>query len=123
MNIDAVVEKEHLRKLPDFKVGDTVRVEFLIREAGKERVQAFQGIVIRKRGEGVSQTFTVRSIFQGEGVERIFPLHSPLIKKLTVVREGDVRRAKLYYLRGKVGKASRVKLKRTKKLKNEKKAG
>lgn len=98
-------------KIPDFKPGDTIKVSWRIHEEGKERIQPFEGIVIAIKGAGISKTFTVRKIAsQDIGVERIFPLHSPNIQKIEVVRRGKVRRAKLYYLREKVGKkATRVK--------------
>ncbi len=88
----------------DFRPGDRVRVLWKIREGDKERIQRFEGVVIRKRGEGVNKTFTVREVFQGYGVERIYPLYSPNLVKVEVLRKGKVRRAKLYYLREKVGK-------------------
>jgi len=98
--------------IPQFSVGDTVRVHFRIVEGEKERVQVFEGDVIaRKKGTGPNATFTVRRVVKGEGVERVFPLHSPRVEKVQVTREGSVRRAKLYYLRDRVGKASRVKAK------------
>jgi large subunit ribosomal protein L19 len=99
------VEKEYLKERPDFSVGDTVRVH----ASGKERVQVFEGIVIAKKGGGINETFTVRKVSYGVGVERVFPLHSPLVKKIEVKRKGDVRRAKLYYLRERLGKAQNVK--------------
>ena len=103
------IRHENLRTdLPDFNVGDTVRVEFLIVEGGKERVQAFTGTVIARSGGGVDETITVRRVSHGIGVERIFPLHSPRLVKIEVTRRGRVRRAKLYYLRDRVGKAARV---------------
>ena len=95
--------------LPPFRPGDTVRVNVRVREGDKERLQAFEGVCIARRGSGVSATFTVRKISNGIGVERIFPLHSPMIGDLTVVRRGQVRRAKLYYLRNLTGKATRIK--------------
>jgi large subunit ribosomal protein L19 len=99
-------------QIPQFNVGDTVRVHFRIVEGEKERVQVFEGVVIsRKGGEGPAARFTVRRVAFGEGVERVFPLHSPRVEKVDVTREGQVRRAKLYYLRDRMGKASRVKAK------------
>ena len=95
--------------LPPFRPGDTVRVNVRVREGDKERLQAFEGVCIARRGSGVSATFTVRKISNGIGVERIFPLHSPMIGDLVVVRRGQVRRAKLYYLRNLTGKATRIK--------------
>ncbi len=94
---------------PAFSIGDTVRVDVKIREGERERIQAFEGTVIAKRGSGVSETFTVRRVAYGVGVERVFPVHSPNVAAVKVVRYGKVRRAKLYYLRDRVGKASKVK--------------
>ena len=94
---------------PAFNIGDTVRVDVKIREGERERIQAFEGTVIAKRGSGVSETFTVRRVSYGVGVERVFPVHSPNVASVKVVRYGKVRRAKLYYLRDRVGKASKVK--------------
>ena len=103
------VEKKHMKaELPKFEVGDTVDVHVRIKEGEKERVQVFTGTVIARRGTGMRETFTVRRIVQGEGVERVFPLHSPRIGKIEVVRQGRVRRAKLYYLRERTGKATKV---------------
>ncbi|WP_027414575.1 50S ribosomal protein L19 [Aneurinibacillus terranovensis] len=95
--------------LPDFRPGDTVRVHVKVIEGQRERIQVFEGVVIKRRGGGISETFTVRKISYGVGVERTFPLHSPKIDKVEVVRHGKVRRAKLYYLRDRVGKAARIK--------------
>ena len=94
---------------PQFAIGDTVRVEVKIREGERERLQAFEGTVIAKRGSGVAETFTVRRISYGVGVERVFPLHSPNVDSVKIVRRGKVRRSKLYYLRDRVGKAAKVK--------------
>ena len=103
------VEKEYLRTdLPEFRAGDTVRVHVKVAEGDKERIQIFQGVVIRRRGSGTRATFAVRKVSAGIGVERVFPLHSPVIGKIEVVRRGRVRRAKLYYLRGLRGKAARI---------------
>ena len=103
-------QKEWLRSdIPPFRPGDTVRVNVRVKEGDKERLQAFEGVCIARKGGGVSETFTVRKISNGVGVERIFPLHSPMIGSLLVVRRGVVRRAKLYYLRDVVGKAARIK--------------
>jgi large subunit ribosomal protein L19 len=99
--------------LPAFRSGDTLRVNVRVKEGDKERIQAFEGVCIARRGSGVSETFTVRKISNGVGVERIFPLHSPMIADITVVRRGRVRRAKLYYLRQLTGKATRIKEKKT----------
>lgn len=114
MNTIDIIEKQQLREdIPDFSVGDTVRVLLKVVEAGRERVQAFEGIVVGRKGKGIRETFTVRKVTFGVGVERVFPLHSPRIQEIQVVSLGKVRRAKLYYLRGKVGKKSRVKTRRT----------
>ena len=94
---------------PQFGIGDTVRVDVKIREGDRERIQAFEGTVIAKRGSGVAETFTVRRVSYGVGVERVFPLHSPNVADVKVVRYGKVRRSKLYYLRDRVGKAAKVK--------------
>jgi large subunit ribosomal protein L19 len=100
--------------VPKFEIGDSVQVHQRILEGQKERVQVFEGVVIARRGEGMRETFTVRRIVQGEGVERVFPLHSPKIAKVEVKRTGRVRRAKLYYLRKRVGKATRLRERRVK---------
>ncbi len=102
-------QKEWLRSVPPFRAGDTVRVSVRVKEGEKERLQAFEGVVIARRGSGVSATFTVRKISNGVGVERIFPVHSPMLGDIAVVRRGLVRRAKLYYLRNVTGKAARIK--------------
>ena len=103
-------EKEYLKeKTPDFNVGDAVDVHARILEGDKERIQIFNGTVIGRKGRGINETFTVRRIVEGEGVERVFPLHSRKIADIKVVRRGHTRRAKLYYLRGRVGKATKVK--------------
>ena len=96
-------------EIPAFNVGDTVRIGVNIREGDKERVQSFEGTVIARKGSGVSETFTVRRVSYGVGVERVFPLHSPNVKSVEVISRGHVRRAKLYYLRDRVGKAAKVK--------------
>ena len=102
-------EKEWLRgDVPPFRPGDTLRVNVRVREGDKERIQAFEGVCIARRGSGVSESFTVRKISNGVGVERIFPVHSPMIGAINVVRRGKVRRAKLYYLRNATGKATRI---------------
>jgi large subunit ribosomal protein L19 len=105
-------QKEWTRAVPPFRAGDTLRVNVRVREGDKERIQAFEGVCIAKRGAGVSETFTVRKISNGVGVERIFPLHSPMLESINVVRRGSVRRAKLFYLRGLAGKGARIKEKR-----------
>jgi len=108
------LEREQLRdETPDFAPGDTVRVLYRVREGEKERIQVFEGVCLGRRGGGVGETFTVRKISGGIGVERIFPLHAPTVKGIEVVRRGRVRRAKLYYLRGLRGKAARIPEKRT----------
>ena len=110
MNIINKIEQEQLKAdVTPFNVGDTIKVHTRVIEGGKERIQIFQGIVIAKRGSGINEAFTVRKISYGEGVERVFPLHSPNVKAVKVVRQGRVRRAKLYYLRNRVGKAAKVK--------------
>ncbi|MDW0111801.1 MULTISPECIES: 50S ribosomal protein L19 [Sporosarcina] len=109
-NIIAEVTKEQLRTdHPDFRPGDTVRLHVKIVEGTRERIQIFEGVVIKRRGGGISETFTVRKISNGVGVERTFPVHTPKIAKLEVTRRGKVRRAKLYYLRNLRGKAARIK--------------
>ena len=113
MNIIEVLEKEQLRSdIPQFAPGDTVRVHARIVEGTRERLQVFEGVVIARQGTGVRETFTVRRIASGVGVERLFPVHSPRIAKIEVTRRGIVRRAKLYYLRGLTGKAARIREKR-----------
>jgi large subunit ribosomal protein L19 len=114
MNTLDQVEAAYLRDdVPQFGPGDTVRVHVRVVEGGRERVQAFEGVVIARNGGGARESFTVRKISFGVGVERIFPVHAPIIQKIEVLRRGDVRRAKLYYLRDRVGKATRIKEKRT----------
>ena len=104
-----VITKSQLRTdIPEFKAGDTVRVHVRIIEGGRERIQLFEGIVIKRRGGGISATYTVRKISNGVGVERTFPVHTPKVEKIEVVRKGKVRRAKLYYLRNLRGKAARI---------------
>lgn len=110
MDIIRAIEQQQVKQdVPEFHVGDNVKVHYLITEGNRERIQIFQGDVIRRQGAGSRETFTVRKISFSIGVERTFPVHSPKIKKIEVVREGDVRRAKLYYLRKKVGKAAKIK--------------
>jgi large subunit ribosomal protein L19 len=114
MGILQQIEQEQMRAdLPDFEPGDTVRVNVRVREGEKERIQAFEGLCIARKGGRVSETFTVRKVSSGIGVERVFPLHSPTVESITVVRRGRVRRAKLYYLRKLRGKAARIREKRT----------
>ena len=107
--IKAFTSEQLKTEVPQVKVGDTVCVHNRIKEGGKERIQLFEGVVIAKHGGGISETFTVRRISYGIGVEKTFPIHSPNVAKVVTVRSGKVRRAKLYYLRGRVGKASKVK--------------
>jgi large subunit ribosomal protein L19 len=110
MDIIKSVEHEQLKnKIPDLKIGDTVRVHQKIKEGNRERIQVFEGIIIKKQNGGVNQTFTVRKISYGVGVEKTFLVHSPLVEKVEVVRVGKARRAKLYYLRDRVGKAAKTK--------------
>ena len=113
MQITDVVERAQLRDdLPDFRPGDTVKVHVRVVEGSRERIQVFQGFVLRRQGGGLRETFTVRKVSFGVGVERTFPVHSPSIAKIELVTRGDVRRAKLYYLRDRIGKAAKVKEKR-----------
>ena len=107
-------QKEWMKDIPPFRAGDTLRVSVRVREGDKERLQAFEGICIARRGSGVSASFTVRKISNGVGVERIFPVHSPMIAEVVVLRRGRVRRAKLFYLRTLAGKATRIREKKTK---------
>lgn len=105
-----VISQDNIKsEVPQFSIGDTVRVSVNIREGQRERIQNFEGTVIAKRGSGVSETFTVRRLSYGVGIERVFPLHSPNVVDVKVIRYGKVRRAKLYYLRDRVGKAAKVK--------------
>ncbi len=113
MNRTDLIDQDSLRDdIPEFAPGDTLKVHVRVVEGNKERVQIFQGIVIRRQGDGVRETFTVRKLSYGVGVERTFPVHSPIIAEIEVVSLGDVRRAKLYYLRDRIGKAAKVKEKR-----------
>ncbi|WFA09780.1 50S ribosomal protein L19 [Tissierella sp. Yu-01] len=113
MNIIKMLEDEQLRNdIPSFNVGDTVQVHYKVVEGTRERVQVYEGTVIKVQGEGARRTFTVRRLSYGVGVERTFPIHSPRIEKLVVTRRGKVRRSKLYYLRDRQGKAAKVKEKR-----------
>jgi large subunit ribosomal protein L19 len=123
MNVVELVEKKHLKKLPDFKPGDTIQVHVRVKEREKEsakgkdkdkekekeRIQIFEGVVVGMRGRGIQSTFVVRKLSFGVGVERIFPFHSPSIDKVKMVKRGNVRRAKLYYLRDRSGKAAKIK--------------
>ncbi len=113
MKTTDVIDQASLRTdVPDFAPGDTLKVHVRVVEGSKERVQVFQGVVIRRQNGGIHETFTVRKLSYGVGVERTFPVHSPIIEKIEVFTRGDVRRAKLYYLRDRVGKAAKVKEKR-----------
>lgn len=113
MNLIHSLEQEQIKKdIVTFKPGDTVRVHVKVVEGGRERIQVFEGVVIRRRGGGLGETFTVRRVSYGVGVERTFPLHTPKIERIEVMRRGRVRRARLYYLRGLRGKAARIQDKR-----------
>src|SRR5690554_3169353 len=113
MDIIKMLEQEQINnEVINFNVGDTVQVHYRIKEGNRERIQVFEGTVLKRQGGGLGETFTVRRISYGVGVERTFPLHSPKIEKLVVVRKGKVRRAKLYYLRDRLGKSAKVKEKR-----------
>ncbi len=113
MNLFSETQQEYLRTdLPTFRTGDTVRVNVRVREGDKERIQAFEGVCIARKNGGISETFTVRKISGGVGVERVFPLHSPMFSSVELLRQGRVRRAKLYYLRELRGKAARIKERR-----------
>src|ERR1700691_3516994 len=113
MNPTDIVDRAYLRDdIPDFRPGDTLKVHVRVVEGTRERVQIFQGAVIRRQGSGARETFSVRKVSFGVGVERTFPVHSPIISHIEIVTEGDVRRAKLYYLRDRVGKAAKIKERR-----------
>ena len=113
MNPTELIDRDSLRDdIPEFRPGDTLKVHVRVVEGNRQRVQIFQGVVIRRQGSGLHETFTVRKISFGVGVERTFPLHTPIIDKIEVVTRGDVRRAKLYYLRGLRGKAAKIREKR-----------
>ncbi|MCD4751410.1 MAG: 50S ribosomal protein L19 [Thermoanaerobaculales bacterium] len=113
MDLVREVSQQYLKSdLPDFRAGDTVKVHVRLKEGEKERIQVFEGLVIARKHGGIAETFTVRKISSGIGVERIFPLHAPSVAKIEVVRMGQVRRAKLYYIRGRRGKATRIKERR-----------
>ena len=112
MNIlDAITEEYKKNDVPEFGVGDTVKVSIKIKEGQRERIQVFEGFVLKKQNGGIAETFTVRRIASGVGVEKTVPLHSPLVEKIEVVRRGDVRRAKLHYMRERTGKAAKIKSK------------
>ena len=112
MNLDTVIPVTPNPKVQEFHPGDTVRVNLRVREGDRERVQPFEGVVIRRQGKGLGSSFTVRRVSRGIGVERTFPLYSPRLESVQVLRRGDVRRAKLYYLRGRFGRAARIKERR-----------
>ena len=128
MNLIDEIEREHMAELtaektvPEFQPGDTVKVNVKVIEGTRERLQAFEGVCIARAGGGLNENFTVRKISYGEGVERVFPIYSPLVDSIELVRRGRVRRAKLYYLRGLTGKAARIAEKRTKTIKADAKA-
>ena len=107
--IEALEKEQMTKEIPDFSPGDTITVQVNVKEGERERLQAFEGIVIAKRNRGLNSSFTVRKISHGEGVERVFQTYSPVVSQIQVKRRGDVRRAKLYYLRGRTGKAARIK--------------
>ena len=107
--IDAIEQEQMSKEIPEFSPGDTIIVQVKVKEGSRERLQAFEGVVIAKRNRGLNSSFTVRKISHGEGVERVFQTYSPLVDSIKVKRRGDVRRAKLYYLRGRTGKAARIK--------------
>lgn len=107
--IEAIENEQMTREIPEFAPGDTIVVQVRVKEGERERLQAFEGIVIAKRNRGLNSSFTVRKISHGEGVERVFQTYSPVVSEIIVKRRGDVRRAKLYYLRGRTGKAARIK--------------
>lgn len=109
MDIIKAIESEQMRTdIPEFKVGDTVKIDVKVVENGRERIQAYEGVVIARKGGGLCETINVRRLSYGVGVERIFPIHSPRVDKITILKRGRVRRAKLYYLRGRVGKAAKI---------------
>ena len=110
MDLIKAIESEQLRNvIPDFNVGDTIKVHVKVKEGNRERIQVYEGVVMKRQGGGLSETFTVRRISYGVGVERTFPLHSPKFDRIEVVRKGKVRRAKINYLRGRVGKRAKIK--------------
>ena len=109
--IKSITQEYERTDIPEFSVGDTVKVYLKVKEGNKERIQVFEGFVLKRQNGGVSETFTVRKISRGVGVEKTFPLHSPKIEKIELVRQGDVRRAKINYMRARTGKAARIKTK------------
>ncbi|NLD10652.1 50S ribosomal protein L19 [Aminicella lysinilytica] len=115
MNSIDAINQEYLKKdIPDFNIGDTVKVFIKIKEGNRERIQTFEGFVLKRQNGGISETFTVRRIASGVGVEKTFPIHSPWVEKIEVVRKGDVRRARLHYMRGRTGKSAKIKTKKDK---------
>lgn len=112
MDLCKQLEKEQMKEIPSFSIGDTLKLQTKVAEGDKVRTQSFTGVVIARKGSGLSERITLRKVSFGEGVERVFPLHSPMVEKIAVQRHGRTRRAKLYYLREKVGKKARVKEKR-----------
>lgn len=108
LNSEHIAEIAGEKQIPDFQAGDTVKVSVRVKEGSRERIQAYEGVCIARAGSGLNANFTVRKISYGEGVERVFPIHSPLVDKIEIMRRGRVRRAKLYYLRGRTGKAARI---------------
>lgn len=113
LNSEHIAEIAGEKQIPDFQAGDTVKVNVRVKEGSRERIQAYEGVCIARAGSGLNANFTVRKISYGEGVERVFPIHSPLVDKIEIMRRGRVRRAKLYYLRGRTGKAARITERRT----------
>jgi len=119
MHVIDALDSEHIaeiageKQIPDFQAGDTVKVNVRVKEGSRERIQAYEGVCIARAGSGLNANFTVRKISYGEGVERVFPIHSPLVDKIEIMRRGRVRRSKLYYLRGRTGKAARIAERRT----------
>jgi large subunit ribosomal protein L19 len=110
MDLVKIIESEQLRNdIPEFNIGDTVKVHVKVKEGNRERVQVYEGVVLKRQGGGLTETFTVRRISYGVGVERTFPVHSPKLDKIEIVRRGKVRRAKITYLRGRIGKAAKIK--------------
>jgi len=113
MNAIDSINQEYLKNdIPEFNVGDTVKVFIKIKEGNRERIQTFEGFVLKRQNGGISETFTVRRIASGVGVEKTFPIHSPWVEKIEVVRKGDVRRARLHYMRGRTGKSAKIKTKK-----------
>lgn len=110
MNVIDSITQEYMKKdIPDFNIGDTVKVHVKIKEGNRERIQIFEGFVLKRQNGGIGETFTVRRISSGIGVEKTFPIHSPWVEKIELVRKGEVRRARLHYMRGRTGKAAKIK--------------